>query len=202
MHFSFTKDVLVPTLFVAMCSFKYGSAQSMDEPLRLSQFSDGFIDEYDFVIVGAGSGGCVMANRLSEVTNWTVLLLEAGDEEIHFLTDVPLTAASITLTSKCSVHSHSDRSRAHQIKSILTFQVKIGVIKLSGSRKHASDWPVVFAIGPKGGQWVVRALLITYCTIEAIKTTSMSGLRWATRAGASRRCCHISKNQNELIFHT
>ncbi|RWS23195.1 glucose dehydrogenase (acceptor)-like protein 3, partial [Leptotrombidium deliense] len=53
--------------------------------------------EYDFIIVGGGSAGAVMANRLSENPNWTVLLLEAGGSD-NIISDIPLAAATLQRT--------------------------------------------------------------------------------------------------------
>ena len=59
-----------------------GTRASADQPSDSAEF--------DYVIVGAGSAGCVLANRLSADGKHTVLLLEAGPKDTNIWIHVPL----------------------------------------------------------------------------------------------------------------
>ncbi|KAF9237123.1 alcohol oxidase [Melanogaster broomeanus] len=64
-------------------------------------------DEYDYVIVGGGTAGCVLANRLSANPENRVLLLERGHVGDSWLSRVPLFSANFAQGNPYSRHMQS-----------------------------------------------------------------------------------------------
>ncbi|WNC71394.1 GMC family oxidoreductase N-terminal domain-containing protein [Thalassotalea psychrophila] len=57
-------------------------------------------DTYDFIIIGGGSAGCILANRLSECGKYTVCLIEPGGNNDNALVNIPIGTAALMRLNK------------------------------------------------------------------------------------------------------
>lgn len=75
--------------------------------------------EFDFVVVGSGSAGCVVANRLSADGRYDVLLLEAGGRDSNYNLHIPALVANVLneerwtwpYTTEPQVHLNGERQK-------------------------------------------------------------------------------------------
>lgn len=104
--------------------------------------------EYDFIIVGGGSAGCVVASRLSENPNLKVLLLEAGPEDKFFWIHVPLGYANVFVDKRINWMFESepepelsDRRMYQPRGKVLGGTSSInGMIYVRGNRQDYDGW--------------------------------------------------------------
>ena len=74
--------------------------------------------EYDYIIVGAGSAGCVMANRLSENPSNRVLLLEAGGPDRNPFIHIPAGLANLSNNKKVNWGYHTECQQGLNLRKL------------------------------------------------------------------------------------
>jgi choline dehydrogenase len=117
---------------------------------------------YDYIIVGAGSAGCVVANRLSADPSCRVLLLEAGGSDRNFWLKLPVGYYRTIYNERFSRLFKTEPNETTGGRTILWPRGRViggsssinGLIFIRGQHEDFDDWD---RLGAKG--WSYRELL-------------------------------------------
>ncbi len=104
--------------------------------------------EADFVVVGAGSAGCVMAARLSEDKATSVILLEAGGEDTNFWIHIPLGFGKTFADKRVNWMFHTEPDPGAANRSIYWPRGKVlggsssinGMVYIRGQHEDFDHW--------------------------------------------------------------
>lgn len=151
--------------------------------------ADEIFDVYDFIIIGGGSAGAVLANRLSEINNWHVLLIEAGPDE-SYISEIPLLYPSLQ-KSRLDWEYETEPSDSYCLamdnqqcswprgKVLGGCSVLNAMLYIRGNRKDYDRWAELGKLDLK--KW--RKILLIKIVFQAIQD------------GTTRTSYIISKNQ-------
>jgi choline dehydrogenase len=124
---------------------------------------------YDFVVCGAGSSGCVIARRLAENPEISVLLLEAGaSDELPSVTDAELWQTNLGGATDWAFQTEPNahlggRALILSMGKVLGGGSSINV--MAWSRGHKSDWDS-FATESAEQAWSYKSVIEIYRRVE------------------------------------
>jgi len=125
---------------------------------------------YDYIVVGAGSAGCILAHRLTEGGKYTVLLLEAGgsDDALRFKVPIGYVFTYYDRRSNWMYSSQPEKELNNRVVYVPRGKVQGGsgsinaMIYIRGQKSDFSDWA---ALGNAG--WDYEDVLPYYKRLEA-----------------------------------
>ncbi|WP_269584069.1 GMC family oxidoreductase [Roseibium sp. Sym1] len=126
-------------------------------------------NEFDFIVVGGGSSGCVMASRLSEDGKNRVLLLESGRKDTHPWIHIPATFFKVIEKGRDIVAYVGEKSEGVNNRDSIVIQGQVigggsSVNAMLYVRGHADDYNNWAQLGNRG--WSYEDVLPVFRSLE------------------------------------
>ncbi len=135
------------------------------------------VDRPDYIIVGGGSAGCVLANRLSADKKTTVLLIEAGGDDTSPWFKIPIGYYFLRGNKTCDWHFLTKTDPEMKNRSFVWPRGKViggsssinGLAYVRGQRQDFDDWRQSFASSEKGKLWSWKGVEPYFRKLEGVK---------------------------------
>lgn len=130
-------------------------------------------NEFDYIVVGGGSSGCVLASRLSEVPANRVLLIESGRKDSHPYIHIPATFFKVIEKGRDIVAYVGEKSDGVNGRESVVLQGHVigggsSVNAMLYIRGHANDYNHWAQLGNKG--WSYDDVLPIFRDLETNET--------------------------------
>jgi len=153
----------------------YGGLLAAVSPDAASSCCRAPMSEYDYIVIGAGSAGCVLANRLSEDPANSVLLLEAGKDDRSVFVRMP-SALAIPMSTPRFNWGYWGQPEPY----------------LDGRRMDCARGKVDAWTAPEARYWAAHRPSMAWSMSGGTRMTSINGKPRVLRAGAMPIACLIS----------